>query len=361
MAKKAEPFRFDGKMAEFEKTLLDYHLERAKFNHQSETLATLFAYLSIYEQLTQTQLRELTGYSKSTISTGLANLINIRYVKKEKKRNSREFIYSIAFPSSESIDDVLGTMSKEIIFFKKKIGDLSKNVNPSKKGYEFLLKRLKEAVKAFELYQSILEYVKLPEETRSKQFEFNEKSRDQSGLKMQDFKSLKNDYDPEVKQIEDEIIDFFLYESAYSTLEEFTLIVYVYFLTRKILTQEKIRDLTGLSYGKVSEVVNALLEKKYIQKLDKSKHKNSLDDRFERQYLYAMPSIYRSFFESGINSFEDIIKWEENFKEIKKTLIQEKSHLQKLIGYDQVLQNAEQYLEVIPKYREVKQIFEKII
>jgi DNA-binding transcriptional regulator GbsR (MarR family) len=361
MAKKNEISFFHKTLQKFEKTLLDYYLEKADFSVQSESLSKIFAFISIYGTLTQTQLKKLTGFSKSTISTGLANLINIGYVKKQKIPHSREYEYFISYSSDETIDDALGSMNREINFFKKIIRKLeSLNIE---KDYHFtrLLERLSETLQVFNFYQTILESIDETESKIENKLNQNIFETFETTISSRDIKHINIKINPELRQIEEEIIDFFKYDSVYSFLEEFSLTVFVYFITRKVLTQEKVRELTKLSLGKVSEVINELLKQGYIIKVDKNRYDKSILEDLERKTLYAMASIKDFFIISGINSFDQMLKWERKFKRMQKELIENRKTIKKKEGYHKILKAVQSYLDVIPSYRKVKHIFLKFV
>ncbi|MFX1274476.1 MAG: hypothetical protein ACFFBP_01035 [Promethearchaeota archaeon] len=315
------------------------------------------AYLLVYGKLTQGQLKHLTRFSKSTISTGLSTLINIGQARKEKIQGSRESYYFIAPISQKSIDFALGTMEKEIEYFKVKIKDLENSSLTNKKGYKLLLKRLKDAIDVYEIYQNILEILKNPSSPVDLKFRRQHKK----SLTFEDFNNITMQFDPKLKKIEDDIIDFFMYESAYSVLSEFTLMIYVFFITRGILTQERIRELTGLSLGKVSQVVNTLAKNGLIEKVDKEQYSEIIPEKLKRQTIYSMSSIKDSLFISGINSFKEMIKWENKFKIIKSEMTEDKEELGKLCGYKKILSSIDSYLEILPLYKKASSIFLELL
>ncbi|MBN1217259.1 MAG: hypothetical protein JXA99_17695 [Candidatus Lokiarchaeota archaeon] len=357
MKEKDENFLFKGRIRDFERIVLRYYIEQANFNEQSRVLAKILAYLNIYGNLTQKKLKILTKFSSSTISTSLSNLINIGYIKKEKILKSREYNYFSAFPTQESIDETLGRVTNEIRFFKEKINALEnisiKNIN----GYNLLLNRLKDAVEIFELYHEILDIIQDP----ASPIDIDNKKIPQKSITRDDIKNIYQEFDPSIKKIEQEIIDFYLYESVYSTLNEFFLIIYVYFITRKVLTQEKIRELTGLSFGKVSQVINSLVKKQLIEKLNKNEYGNLIPKKQQKQIFYSMTSIHNSFLQSGFNSLKEIMKWEEEFKNIKSELINGEKNLKQLNGYDKILKLVNKYLDLLPIYKKAKLFFSKIL
>lgn len=357
MSKREEKFIIEGKLRDYEKIIITYYIERANFTGQSDTLATLIGYLSIYRSLTQAQLKELTGFSKSTISTGLSNLVNVRYVKKDKIIGKREYRYYLTFDYQGSIDDALGSVEPEIKFFREKISELKNKFAENYRGYDLLLERLTETIEVFEVYQTSLKRMKFPNEI----VKVNYEQPQEKILTARDIDYILDDFDSEIKAFENELIDFFKYQSVYSTLKEFMLIVFVYFITRKVLTQSKIKELTGLSVGKISQVVNNLIKKGHITKLNKAKYKNLIPKKLERQKFYAMITISNSFFLSGINSLKVMLKWESNFVSIKMELNELRNELEKLFGYQKVEKVVNDLVDLMPIYKRAIKEFSRFL
>ncbi len=350
-------FIFEGSIQKFEEKIIKYNLEKVKFSEYSETLAEIMAYFSFYGRLTQNELKNLTGFSKSTISTSLANLVNIGYIKREMKPKTHEYEYYHG-SSQNSLDEVLGSLAKEISFFKEKIKELDNSANRGKKGFKLLLGRLREALHFFELYEKILDFV----QDQDAELEINSllEQNQKKTISAEEFNKIDEIFDSNIKRKEDSIIDFFRHESAYSILERYTLISYVYFITRKILTQDKLRLLTSLSLGKVSQVVNTLLEKQCIEKVDKRKYKELIPKKDRRKIFYSMTSIQNSFMISGVNSLREILKWEDEFRAMKSELESNKQELKSLNGYNEVFQTIENYLNLMPLYRKACVVFLKL-
>ena len=105
---------FEGRIKEIEKELVDFQLELTKSNSQSESLQKIISVLLFHGKLTQTQIKKLAMLSKSTISTGLLNLVNIGHVKKEKIQGSREYNYFISPAYKASMNNALGSLDNEI-------------------------------------------------------------------------------------------------------------------------------------------------------------------------------------------------------------------------------------------------------
>ncbi len=357
MSKKKRKSLLEGKLPKYEKEIINYYVERANFTGLSDTLAAIMGYLTIYEALTQNQLKLLTGFSKSTISTGLANLINVNYVKKEKLTGKREYKYILYFDTKDSIDDALGSVKAEIDFFTLKIKEIEKKFTKENKGYALLLERMKEALEVFELYQKTLKYIKNP----GLKPKLENKPSNEKLLIARDFEYILENPDSEIEKFENTIVDFFKFQSVYSTLKEFVLIVFVYFILRKVLTQNKIRELTGLSVGKISQVVNLLITKCHIIQVNKDDYKDLISDKLERQNIYAMISIKKSFFQSGINSLREMIQWDKKFSVIKEELDINRDKLEKLYGYDLIKSKVSDFVEVMQIYKKALDIFSKLL
>ncbi|MFX0072380.1 MAG: hypothetical protein ACFFAO_14945 [Candidatus Hermodarchaeota archaeon] len=357
MSKNTENLFFEGKLRDYENTIIEYYKERADFTGQSNTLSTIIGYLSIHGRLTQTQLKKLTGFSKSTISTGLSNLINVRYIKKEKITGKREYEYYLSFNSQDSIDDALGTVELEINFFKEKIRELETKFTERHKGYDLLLTRLIKILEVFEIYQNSLKNLTKPNES----ILFNCEQIEAEVLTAKDIDYLLEDLDPEIKGFENSLIDFFKYQSAYSTLKDYMLIVFVYFITRKVLTQGKIKTLTGLSVGKISEVVNYLIKKGHIIRIDKEKYRELIPKELERQKIYGMLSIKESFFVSGIKSLDEMLKWENKFVSINAELNSRKGELELLHGYQKIKTKVNEFITLMSIYKNARNVFFRLL
>ena len=144
-------------------------------------------------------------------------------------------------------------------------------------------------------------------------------------------------------------------------MDELFLEIYVYFFTRNVLTQEKIRQLTGLSLGKVSQIIGALIEINAIEELDKVKMHDIIPENKSRQKIYSMNSIQISFFKSALNSGNNILKSYNHFKSLRDELKIKKSKLKNRCGYNEVLQVLENYFKLMGFFDKSVKIFRDLI
>ncbi|OLS29732.1 MAG: hypothetical protein HeimAB125_21480, partial [Candidatus Heimdallarchaeota archaeon AB_125] len=88
-----ESFLYTGRIREIEVEIVRFQLDLARSNSQSETLQKILSSLLLHQKLTQSQIKVITNLSKSTISTGLSNLMNIGHIRKKRIPGSREYLY----------------------------------------------------------------------------------------------------------------------------------------------------------------------------------------------------------------------------------------------------------------------------
>ena len=119
MEKKSETnLVFKGRIKEIEQELLKYQLDLARFRSQSISLQKIIFVLTMHRELTQTQIHHLTKLSKSTISTGLSNLINIGHVRKRKITGSKEYLYFVSSVFIESMNHAFGSLENDLLFLR---------------------------------------------------------------------------------------------------------------------------------------------------------------------------------------------------------------------------------------------------
>lgn len=88
-------FRFKGKIKDYEKTLIRFFIDIGKNKDTPPKVQEILGYLMIHNKLTQSNLKELTGYSTGTISTTLYNLVELGVVQKERIALSNKYQYSL--------------------------------------------------------------------------------------------------------------------------------------------------------------------------------------------------------------------------------------------------------------------------
>jgi len=156
-------------------------------------------------------------------------------------------------------------------------------------------------------------------------------------------------FDPEVKKIENEIIETLLKYTVFSIRGEITSKILFYFITRKDLTQSELQYLTGFSAGKISQELNNFLEFNLIKISKKSK-----------PWVYTMESVVAETLSRAISLLKTNLKWEPKFLEIKKELEDNREELQKLNGYDEVKDFLEVNLMRFAGFKKIIKLWEDL-
>lgn len=145
---------FEGKIKEYEQILIDFVLDSGRAKSVDPNLQLILGYIGIHKQLTQKQLKDLTGLSTGTISKKLRDILALCIVEKKRIPKTNEYLYVNTPESYGNIaDTTLEDFTKINEFLKKKIIELEKLSD--KNGAKFLAKRLKGLIKTFETVQNI--------------------------------------------------------------------------------------------------------------------------------------------------------------------------------------------------------------
>jgi len=148
----------------------------------------------------------------------------------------------------------------------------------------------------------------------------------------------KDRFGPNIKRIEDEIIQFMSLSPIFFTKDPFVNIIRAYFITRKSLTQREIQKLTKLSSGKISQVLKILKKWELIEKTDVSN---------TGEYTYTMGSIEIAFLRYFNIIIGDILKWEKPLEEMKNKLKESGESVKNLKGYEKITILLDLFLKAI--------------
>ncbi len=165
MTKIDEDFQFEGTIQEIEKELIKIIVDLGSNSPLSPKLTEILGYLLLHGELTQAQLKKLTGFSIGTISSHLNQMIGLNIVRKQLIPKTRTYKY-IFLGGKGSIEMQASfmkveTVSASINFFEQKHNELMKLEN--EKGYELLLERVESMLKFFQWHKKVIveKYTKL--------------------------------------------------------------------------------------------------------------------------------------------------------------------------------------------------------
>ncbi|MFX1572076.1 MAG: hypothetical protein ACFFB0_04965 [Promethearchaeota archaeon] len=341
---------FDEKIRKYEEKLVEVLLDIGKSKRANPKMATISCYLLIHEKLTQKELKELTGFSMGTISTYLSVMVGTGNFQKIRIPRTHKFMYSIfgeleALPT-RALDFALSSIGSIEIYLKSKVKILKKLAEQTKEGAKHLLLRIEELIESFEIYKKIFPPNGILDEMIQKQSSIKPSQR----IKNEQNKAIEIKFDEEVYLIEDDIINQLLTSPMFSTRDPMFIRILGYFMTRKYLTQETLKRITGLSSGKISEEVNRLLDDKIINKADispKGKITYSADSfiilRFARYIINKMT------------------KWVREIENMKLELEKNKSDLEDLDGYTQIDRIYDFILDAIQTYTQYRKKLDSLL
>lgn len=159
---KSKSHVYEGKVRVYEKRLIEILVDAGKIKGQNAVFGSIIGYLLLHESLTQTQLKELTGFSKGAISQSLKILSSAPAIKKELLEGKREYLYSLGTNMNDIASNIGAYKSESneraIEFFQSKVQELDKYRD--KNGYKILSKRVTEMVNFFEYNIKMLEKIK---------------------------------------------------------------------------------------------------------------------------------------------------------------------------------------------------------
>ncbi|MFW9987392.1 MAG: MarR family transcriptional regulator [Candidatus Odinarchaeota archaeon] len=145
---------FEGKIKQYEQILIDFVLDSGRAKSVDPNLQKILGFISIHQKLTQTQLKDLTGLSRASISKKLRALLALKAVKKERIPKTNEYLYTNTPESyGDTADATLDDFSKINEFLKKKLIEIERCGDI--KGAEFFSERVKGLINTFETVHNI--------------------------------------------------------------------------------------------------------------------------------------------------------------------------------------------------------------
>lgn len=151
----------------------------------------------------------------------------------------------------------------------------------------------------------------------------------------------KEPYDRNVRKIEKEIVDYLIQSPLYSTRNEITSRILLYIIFRKETTQNILKNLTGYSSGKISEELNNLVDSGMIirKKIPGIRKK-----------VYTFESVEQISTTRVKNIITALLKWEGELDKMKNEMETNRSKLEKMNGYGNILKVIDFYLPAIKLY-----------
>ena len=335
---------YDKKLRRYEKKIINFIVESGESKRRTNMESHVLAYFLLREGmwLTQQDIHNLSqifyesnskkGFSKGTISKIVNQYEEYRVLKRRVQTNKKNaYEYSMSGELGELISTAMQFGIDEIEKYNSFLISKLKSLKARSAGNEEefnLMERIKELIDYFNFHIILF---KGEIDTKINQnyeiIQKNSKEKDQGD-------SLGN-----INTIETEIIKFVLDCPLFIIEEKNYALMMAYFFTRKRLTQDDLKKLTGLSAGMISEGLNYFLQKGYIE-LQKI---TGIRKRF-----YRLPSIaYYSYLRYS-RRFNSISNRYKQLKDIQDELEAKKDELEDLIGFNAIQTRLKEFLEAKP-------------
>jgi DNA-binding transcriptional regulator GbsR (MarR family) len=302
---------YTGKIRDIELEISGFFHKMAILNGRTPKISVIFAYFHIHQKLTQKILRNLTKYSKATISSKLAEMLDLGLIKKKFIDGTHILEYSLS--SSFFEFDYLSNEGsikqlQEITNFFTPIKDELTSLSPDLLGHELLLERVED----FLFFAEMRLATKLNQPFR----------KDLNDLKPFIY-PVDPDFDLKIEEIEKKIHDYLINTKILEEINKKSAEISAYFFTRANLSQKFIAKRTTYSTRTIYLILDQLQDNKVITK-DKKNHG------------YLLESITIRFRLSRFNYVKKILSWKPQFIEIQKKLRDKNKNLNLHYGYPNI-------------------------
>ncbi len=262
----------------------------------------IFAYLRIYDTLTQEQLRQLTGFSLSTISSRLqsflqADIISRRIIPKTHKNLymiKPERVHFVYTPSTQILED----LEQLDLFIMEKQTELQEFQNEHPIEVNFLHMRL----------NSLRNYIEVQRRQISREEKHSFFEEDVSEIIPLNEMIV---YSFETKELEGNLVGILGYYKEDPIKDRMLSI----FFTHRSLNQQALMEVSGFSRSTVSRFLNHAIKGEYIRALPRE---------FRKPRIYYLKSISSSILSVILKTHNFIYSCVPKFQEILSTLQSER-------------------------------------
>lgn len=292
-----------GQLKKIERDIVTFYKTIGKMIDLNPRRTEIFAYLKIYDALTQEQLKKLTGFSLGTISTTLQLFLQTDIISRQfvpgthkniymMKPEKVEFVYT---PTSLIIDD----FEKLDSYIVDKQTELQKLQQKYPIEAQFLYLRL----------NSLRNYIEAQRRQINRKQKYPFFQEDVSEILSPNEMVV---YPFETREIEETIMDVFEYYRYDPVRNRLLSILY----THRSATQETLMDHSGFSRSAISRFLRQSLNAVYLQTLPREHRKPR---------VYYLKSISLSILIHILNTDSFIFSSVPRFQEILSTLQSRKS------------------------------------
>ncbi len=249
-----------GPHKEIEHEIVEFYKTVGRMINQNTRATEVFAYLRIYDSLSQEQLRQLTGFSLSTISSILQVFLQVDIVSRDMIPGTHKNLYQIK-PERVKFDCnpptlILEDLESLDMYIEDKQRQLDERRGTHPLEVEFLHRRL----------NSIRNYIEAQRRQISGRLRHSFFKEDVSGLIPLDEMVVYPFDTSELEEKMTSILSRFKGDPLRGK-------ILGYFFTRRSLDQQSLVDLSGLSRSTVSRFLHEHLKGEYIRALPREHRK----------------------------------------------------------------------------------------
>ena len=322
-----------GDLKSYEEEIINFYQKVGDLVELNPKMTTIFAYLQIYEALTQKQLKVLTKYSSSTISTILKIFILSGIAKRELSSYTRSGLYRINSNDFTfqyiKFQNLMGILEK----FETRIQDFQKQIKSYQSEYPHLTRFLRYRLNSYRNYfeaqrRAILNKMKFP---------FLEEDVSKLGFNYEIIQ-----FPPPLETLVQEIIEYLVDKSFHS--EDPTLnLIFAHLGIRRCVTQDLFINKTHLSQSTISRFLNQTVREKKAFNLPKEHNKSR---------IYLLPSLSLYFLDLILETDEFILSWKPKFQRLLQKLRTIKLSVENQQSFEILEKKLIQLVNKIPEVRE---------
>ncbi|NHJ47401.1 MAG: MarR family transcriptional regulator [Asgard group archaeon] len=279
-----------------EKQIIQFFVETGQRVVLNSKASEIFGYFKIFDNLTQEQLKKLTNFSTSTISTTLQLFLNLGTVSKEIQSNSRKKLYrlrnyDLIYTPFKQIIDFLESIDLNVIALQNESKEY-KTKHPNQT--EFFIRRLNHIRNYVEVQRRAIN-------SEKKYSFFNENTSEL--LQSQIF----IDYPPEILKIEEKFVTEVTNRNLFASNDPIHGRILSFFITRQRLDQDTLIQLTGFSRSTISRYLKVIVDTGFV---------NLKPKEYQKSQIYYIESATLSYISEILKTDYFIFSWVSKFKDI---------------------------------------------
>ncbi|MFW9976210.1 MAG: hypothetical protein ACFFDQ_13145 [Candidatus Thorarchaeota archaeon] len=288
---------------EIEREIVTFYKTVGKMVNLNSRTTEIFAYLKIYDALSQEQLQQLTGFSLGTISATLQSFLQADIISRRMIPKTHKNLYMIKpdrvnFVYTPSIQ-IMENLEKLDSYIVEKQAELQKLQSEYPIEIKFLHMRL----------NSLRNYIEVQRRQISREKKYSFFQEDVSELFPPN--EMIN-YSFDARELEEDLMQ----EWGYLKNDPIRSRLMSIFFTHRSLDQQTLMDISGFSRSTISRFLDRELKRGYIQALPRE---------YRKPRIYYLKSISLSILSIILNTDSFIFSYIPRFQEILSTL-QSKRH-----------------------------------